>query len=126
MKLASLDLNRVLRQILPSVFFITCIALYLIPAKSSAIDLIAMGIALLIIGNIFWQNILISRVFGVIFLIGSCFMLLAIYSDFVNGKAASGYWVGVLLLLLSITMSVLFILGYEKKKAIPLHYNDAN
>ncbi|HRE50404.1 MAG TPA: hypothetical protein PK339_03220 [Flavitalea sp.] len=126
MKLASMNQNRVLRQVLPSVFFITCIALYLIGIKSLAVNCIAIGIALLILGNIFWQNMLISRIFGAIFLLGSFFMLLAISSDFANGKAASGYWVGVLLLLLSIAMSVLLMLGYEKKNAIVLRHDDAN
>ena len=112
----SLNLKRFLRQVLPSVFFIVCIALYVGEVRGLTINLVATGLALLLLGNIFLQNIIVSRIFGTIFLLVSCYLVLAIFSDFVNGKASLGYLVGVFLLLVSIAMSILLILGYEKKK----------
>ena len=112
----SLNLKRFLRQVLPSVFFIVCIALYVGEVRGLTINLVATGLALLLLGNIFLQNIIVSRIFGTMFLLVSCYLVLAIFSDFVNGKASLGYLVGVFLLLVSIAMSILLILGYEKKK----------
>ena len=112
----SLNLKRFLRQVLPSVFFIVCIALYVGEVRGLTINLVATGLVLLLLGNIFLQNIIVSRIFGTIFLLVSCYLVLAIFSDFVNGKASLGYLVGVFLLLVSIAMSILLILGYEKKK----------
>ena len=115
MNLKSLNRNKILRLILPSVFFIVCIALYVGEVRGSTINLIAVGFALLFLGNLFFQNIIISRIMGVLFLLGSCYLTLALFSDAVNGKATLGYLVGLFLVLFSIAMSVLLILGYEKK-----------
>jgi len=114
----SLNWTRILRQILPSVFFIAGIALYVGAVRGLTVNLIAGGFALLLLGNIFLQNNIISRIFGIFFLLGSCYMLLAIFSDFVNGKATRGYLVGMFIFLFSIAMSILLILGYEKKKQL--------
>ena len=118
MNLKSLNRNKILRQILPSVFFIVCIALYVSEVRGLTINLIAVGFALLFLGNMFFQNIIISRIMGVVFLLGSCYLTLALFSDIVNGKATLGYLVGLFLILVSIAMSVLLILGYDKKKQI--------
>ena len=114
----SLNQERILRQILPSVFFIVCTALYVGAVRGLTINLIAAGFGLLFLSNIFLQNIVLSRVLGVIFLLGSCFFMLALFSDVVNGKATLGYLVGVFLVLFSFAMSFLLILGYEKKKQL--------
>ena len=114
----SLNRERILRQILPSVFFIVCTALYVGAVRGLTINLIAAGFGLLFLSNIFLQNIVLSRVLGVIFLLGSCFFMLALFSDVVNGKATLGYLVGVFLVLFSFVMSFLLILGYEKKKQL--------
>ena len=122
----SLNRKRFLRQILPSVFFIVCIALYVGEVRGLTINLIVAGFALVLLGNIFLQNIIICRILGIIFLFVSCYFLLALFSDFVNGKATMGYLVGVFLVLVSISMSVLLTLGYGKEakkneKKITLH-----
>ena len=69
----------------------------------------------LLLTNLFLQNKIIARILGVIFLLGTCFMILALLSDFFNGKAPAGYWVGVILFLASIVMALLMLLGYEKE-----------
>ena len=115
MNLKSLSRNRILRQILPSVFFIVCIALYAGEVRGLTINLIAGGFALLFLGNLFFLNIIISRIMGGVFLLGSCYLILALFSDVVNGKATFAYLVGLFLFLFSMAMSVLLILGYEKK-----------
>ena len=115
MNLKSLNRKRFLRQILPSVFFIVCIALYVGEVRGLTINLVVAGFALVLLGNIFLQNLIIGRVLGIIFLLVSSYLLLAIFSDFANGKATMGYLVGVFLVLFSIAMSVLLTLGYEKK-----------
>jgi hypothetical protein len=98
------------------VFFIICIALYVGEVRGLTINLVVIGLALLLLGNIFLQNIIINRILGIIFLLVSCYLLLAIFSDFANGKATIGYLVGLFLVLFSIAMSILLILGHEKKK----------
>jgi hypothetical protein len=79
--------------------------------------LTAGSIALLLLGNIFLQNKIISRILGMIFLLASGFMLLALFSDFINGKATTGYFAGLFLFLFSIAMSLLLIRGYWAGKA---------
>jgi len=116
MKLKSLNRKRILRQILPSIFFILCIAGYIGEVRDLAVNLIAVGFALLLLGNIFLQNKIISRIMGVVFLLGSCYLWLALMSDVAKGKATLGYVGGAFLILFSIAMSALLILGYGKKK----------
>jgi hypothetical protein len=116
----SLNWNRILRQILPSVFFIVLFALGTFGSKFLSVNLIAGFILLLLLGNIFLQNKIASRFFGVIFLLCSFYMTLALFDDIADGEATlgSGYWVGLLLIIISIAMSVLLILAYEKKKTL--------
>ena len=120
MIIKSLNWNRFIRQILPSIFFSVIFVLYWHDSRPLAANLIAMGIALLLLGNIFLETKTITRIFGIVFLLGSCYLTLALFSDIANGKAtlASGYWVGLVLIIISIVMSVLFILGYEKNKQL--------
>jgi len=116
----SLNWNRILRQILPSFFFIVLFALGAFGSKLLSVNLIAGFILLLLVGNIFLQNKIASRIFGVIFLLSSFYMTLALFDDIADGEATlgGGYWVGLLLIIISITMSVLLILAYEKKKTL--------
>ena len=79
MNLKSLNRNKILRQILPSVFFIVCIALYVGELRGLTVNLIAAGFALLFVGNMFYQNKIISRIMGVLFLSGSCYLALALF-----------------------------------------------
>lgn len=118
MNLKSLNRERILRQILPSIFFIVCVALYVGEVRGLAINLVAVAIALILLGNIFLQNKIVSQVFGTFFLVGSLYMSLALFSDISGGKATlqGGYWVGLVLVVISIAMSVLLIWGYERKK----------
>ena len=116
MKLETLNRSRLIRQILPSGFFILLFALYTFSSRLLYVNFITGGILLLLIGNIFLQNKTISRIFGVIFLLGSCYMTLALLDDVFDGEATKGYWVGGFLLIISFIMSVLLIWGYEKQK----------
>jgi len=96
----SLNWNRILRQILPSFFFIVLFALGAFGSKLLSVNLIAGFILLLLVGNIFLQNKIASRIFGVIFLLSSFYMTLALFDDIADGEATlgGGYWVGLLLL----------------------------
>jgi hypothetical protein len=120
MTIKSLNWNRFLRQILPSVFFIALFALGAFGSKILTVNLIAGGIVLVLLANIFLQNIVIRAIFGIIFILGSLYMTLALFSDIAKGKAtlAGGYWVGLVLIIISIVMSVLLISGYEKNKQL--------
>ena len=111
----SFNRNRIFRHILPSVFFIILFALGAFGSSLLYVNLIAGCILLLLFGNIFLQNIIISRIFGIIFLLGSLYMTFALLNDIVKGKATSDYMFGVLLILAGFVMSVLLILGYKKQ-----------
>lgn len=77
--------------------------------------MIAGILALLLFVNLFLQNILISRLLGIIILLGSLYMVLAWLDDVVDGEATMGYIFGLLLILGSIVLSVLLIVGYERQ-----------
>jgi hypothetical protein len=116
MNLKSLNRDRILKQILPSLFFIVCVVLYIGNGRGLPINIIFTGIGLLFLGNVFLQNIIISRILGIIFLLGSLYMTLALFDDIVDGEATlkGGYWVLLLLIVISIIMSILLIVGYKK------------
>jgi hypothetical protein len=116
MNLKSLNRDRILKQILPSLFFIVCVVLYIGNGRGLTFNIIFTGIGLLFLGNVFLQNIIISRILGIIFLLGSLYMTLALFDDIVDGEATlkGGYWVGLLLFGISIIMSILLIVGYRK------------
>jgi hypothetical protein len=120
MTIKSLNWNRFLRQILPSVFFIALFALGAFGSKILTVNLIAGSIVLVLLVNIFLQNIVIRAIFGIIFILGSLYMTLALFSDIVKGKAtlAGGYWVGLVLIIICIAMSVLLIWGNEKNQQL--------
>ena len=108
-----------MRQILPSLFFIVCVVLYISKGRGLTINMIFTGIGLLFLGNVFLQNIIISRILGIIFLLGSLYMTLALFDDIFDGEATlkGGYWVGLLLIIISIIMSILLIVGYKKDQS---------
>jgi len=116
MNLKSLNRDRILKQILPSLFFIVCVVLYIGNGRGLTFNIIFTGIGLLFLGNVFLQNIIISRILGIIFLLGSLYLTLALFDDIVDGEATlkGGYWVGLLLIVISIIMSILLIVGYKK------------
>gem|GEM_PF-1906887 len=113
-----LDFKRIVRQLLPATYFIVLLVLGLFSSKVLIVNLIVGGILLLLLVNIFLQNNIIGRVFGVIFLLGSFYMTLALFDDIADGEATlrGGYWVGLVLIMISLIMSVLLIWGYEKQK----------
>lgn len=119
MNLKSLNRDRILRQILPSLFFIVCVVLYIGKGRGLTINMIFTGIGLLFLGNVFLQNIIISRILGIIFLLGSLYMTLALFDDIFDGEATlkGGYWVGLLLIVISIIMSILLVVGYKKDQS---------
>ena len=111
MNLKSLNKNRVLRQILPSVFFIfifVFLSFYwrIVPITGTIIALLIVHLIL--------QNNIMGRILGVIFILGTLFMLVALLDDIIKGNATLGYIFGIFLVLLSFIMSVLLILGYKK------------
>ena len=116
MKTKSLNWERILKQVLPSAFFVTCIAFYMGMERGLAFNLVFAGIGMLVLCNVFIQNKAISRVLGVVFLLASLYMCLALFDDIADGEAtlAGGYWVVLLLVVLSVVMSVLLIVGYRK------------
>ena len=111
----TLDLKKFFRLYLPSVIFTGVFATYAIASNMTLVNIIAGSIALLIIVNLFIQNLLISRILGTIFLLGSFYMILALLDDIMDGEATIEYLFGFFMILFSITMSVLLIIGYNKQ-----------
>ena len=117
----TLDLKKIFRLYLPSLVFAGVFATYAIVSNMTLVNIIAGSVALLIIVNLFIQNILLSRIIGTIFLLGSFYMTLALLDDIVDGEATIEYLFGFFMILLSIAMSVLLIIGYNKQHNIGLH-----
>jgi len=115
-----LDLRKIFRLYLPSAVFIVVFATYAIASNMTLVNIIAGSIALLIIANLFLKNVLINRILGTIFLLGSFYMVLALLDDIIDGEATIGYLFGFFMILFSIAMSVLLIIGYNKKSNIEL------
>ena len=111
----ALNLKKFFRLYLPSLVFATEFSTYAIASNISIVSLIAGILALLLLVNLFLQNILISRVLGIIILLGSLYMVLAWLDDVVDGEATIGYIFGLLLILGSIVLSVLLIVGYKRQ-----------
>jgi len=116
----TLDFKKIFRLYLPSVVFAGVFATYAIVSSMTLVNIIAGSIALLIIVNLFIQNILLSRILGTIFLLGSFYMILALLDDIVDGEATIEYLFGFFMILFSIAMSVLLIIGYNKKSNIEI------
>lgn len=117
MEAKSVNLNRILRQILPSGFFILLFVLNFIFSSSiSVVEIIAGAVVLILLANIFLQNKIVNQVLGIIFLLGSLYLTLALFDDVIDGVATIGYLAGGFLILVSIIMSVLLILSYKKKE----------
>jgi len=118
MKLESLNLNKIFRHYLPSIFFIVIFTLTAFQSGILIGNFIGAMIALLLLWNLFLQNKIISRILGIIFLLISCYFLLALFDDIADGEAtfAGGYWVGLILFLSSLAMSILLILSYKKER----------
>ena len=120
MKLKSTSLNRIIKQILPSVFFIVLIAGSGVGSKIVSVYLITGSIVLVLFVNIFLQNIIIRMILGFIFILCSLYMMLALLDDIVDGRAtfSGGYWIGFVIVIFSLAMSILLVMGYEKKKQL--------
>ncbi len=116
----TLDLKKIFRLYLPSVVFTGVFASYAIASNMTLVNIIAGSIALLIISNLFLKNVIISRILGTIFLLGSFYMMLALLDDIVDGEATIEYLFGFFMILFSIAMSVLLIIGYNKKRNIEI------
>ena len=100
---------------MPSVVFTGFFATHAIASNMTLVNIIAGSIAVLIIVNLFLQNIILSRILGVVFLIGSFYFMLALLDDVIDGEATIGYLFGFFMILFSIAMSVLLIIGYNKQ-----------
>jgi len=116
----TLDLKKIFRLYLPSVVFTGVFATYAIASNMTIVNIIAGSIALLIISNLFLKNVIISRILGTIFLLGSFYMMLALLDDIVDGEATIEYLFGFFMILFSIAMSLLLIIGYNKKSNIEI------
>ena len=110
MNLKSLDRKRILRQILPSVFFMV-ISILLAVMWSTV--LIPGIIFLLFIVHVILKNNIMGRILGVIFFLGAIFMMVVLIDDIIKGNATLGYLCGIFLVLLSFVMSILLVLGYN-------------
>ena len=115
MNLKALNHKKLLRLILPSIFFVVMIALYIADQKELIVTLVASSFALILIVNIFLQKKIIGQIFGIVFSLVAVFLNFAILSDIINGKATWGYLVGIILIIISLFMSVLLIMGYSKE-----------
>ena len=117
----ALDFKKIFRLYLPSVVFAGVFASFAIVSSMTLVNIIAGSVALLIIVNLFIQNILLSRILGTIFLLGLFYMALALLDDIVDGEATIESLFGFFMILFSIAMSVLLIIGYNKQHNIGLH-----
>lgn len=113
-----LNLNKVLKLYLPSLFFIISFIVYASGPFYLVRYIIAGVFCIPLIINLFVQNIHLSRVIGSVIVLLFCYLMLALYSDVVNGKASVGYIWGFLLFLVCIGMAVLLIIGYDKSKQL--------
>ncbi|HBG23890.1 MAG: hypothetical protein A2X17_07130 [Bacteroidetes bacterium GWF2_41_61] len=100
---------------LPSIFFIVIFFTQTFFSSVFAVNLIAGGVLLLLIANLVFRNIIISKILGIVFLLGSLYFLLALLDDVFDGEASIGYLFGGFIILFSIAMSVLLMVGYDKK-----------
>jgi len=116
----TLDLKKIFRLYLPSVVFFGVFATYAIASNMPLINIIAGSIALVIIVNLFLKNVILSRILGTIFLLGSFYMMLALLDDIIDGEATIEYLFGFFMILFSIAMSGLLIIGYSKKHNIEI------
>lgn len=112
----TLDLKKIFRHYLPSAVFIGVFATYSIASNMTLVNIIAGVIVLLLIVNLFMQNIILSKVLGTIFLLGSLYMLLAWLDDVIDREATIEYLFGLPLILCSIVFSILLIIGNKKHK----------
>jgi len=110
----TINASKIWRLIVPSIFFIIIAIVYVLDFPILDRYVIAGGIALPILVNLFLQNIFISRIVGAVFLLGSCYMMLAIVSDVAKGQASLGYAFASLIMLFSIAMATLLIIGYKR------------
>jgi len=109
-----LNLKKIFRLYLPSLIFFAFFSIQAVISNLLLVTIVSGIIALIVIVNVFIQNINISRTLGTIFLLGSLYMMLAMYDDFIDGEATIGYLFGLLAVALSITLSVQLIIGYKK------------
>ena len=116
----TLDLKKFFRLYLPSVVFIGILATSAIASNMTLVNILAGSIALLIIANLLLKNVILSRILGTIFLLGSFYMVSALLDDIRDGEATIEYLFGFFMILFSIAMSVLLIIGYNKKSNIEL------
>ncbi|MDP3437599.1 MAG: hypothetical protein Q8S04_10170 [Bacteroidales bacterium] len=100
---------------LPSIFYIVIFFTHTFFSPFLAVNLIAGGVLLLLIANLVFRNIIISKILGIVFLLGSLYFLLALLDDVFDGEASIGYLFGGFIILFSIAMSVLLMVGYDKK-----------
>ena len=116
----AIDLKKFFRLYLPSVVFIGVLATSAIASNMTLVNILAGSIALLIIANLLLKNVILSRILGTIFLLGSFYMVLALLDDIIDGEATIEYLFGFFMIFFSIAMSVLLIIGYNKKSNIEL------
>jgi len=109
----TLDIKLILRQYVPSAFFVILLVCGMI-GSPLPVKLICSGIALLIAANLYFRNNVISGITGTVFLLISCYMILAMLDDFVDGEATKSYIFGLALILFCLPMSVLMIWGFRK------------
>jgi len=100
---------------LPTIFYLAILFTPTFFSPFTAVNLIAGVVLLLLIANLVFRNIIISKILGIVFLLGSLYFLLALLDDVFDGEASIGYLFGGFIILFSIAMSVLLMVGYDKK-----------
>ena len=110
------NLNKILRFIVPSLFFILIAMSYPIGSWKLFEFIIAGIIILPIAVNLFLQNKIFSMIIGSFFLLVSIVFIVVLISDVFNEKATLGYLFGAFMGLNAIVMSILLIIGYKNMK----------
>lgn len=110
----SIDLNRIWREFLPSIFFAAWFGVYAIGSNILIVNVIAGFIALALVGNLFLRSVVVGRIFGILFFLGSVYFSLAMLDDFADGEASYGYLFGLPVIIICIALSVLMIIEFPK------------
>lgn len=113
----TLDLKKTFRLYLPSILFAGFLSIQALDTNNYLVSIIMGAVALFLISNIFFKNLIISRILGTILLLGSLYIMLAWLDDVIDREASIDYLFGLPIIIISIIMSVLLIIGYKNSKS---------
>jgi len=107
--------NRILMRFIPTVFFI--IAAVSLGIMWRAVTVPAIIILPLVV-HLIVHNKIMGRILGVFCMLATVFILVVLMDDILRGLATFGYFIGILMVLLSFFMSVLLFRGYNCKETV--------